>query len=294
MKIKVGIIGTGNIGTDLLVKCIKSDFIDPVAFVGRRESSDGIKKAKEYGVNVSYDGIDYFRGMSDKYCQVVFDCTNAVSAIENYKILKPSGIKIVDMTPARIGEMCVPVINDPEILLFRDNVNMVTCGGQASIPLLHQIAKLCPTNLEYVEIVSQISSKSAGIATRWNIDQYIHTTESAIKHFTGARNCKVILNLNPADPCVDMQTTMFIKADDLKFESLMEKLNERIKEVRSYVPGYELTMMPVLNEDGIIILSVKVKGAGDYLPSYAGNLDIINCAAIKVVKNFYEKRHSNQ
>jgi len=279
-KVKAAIIGTGNIGTDLLVKTLKSNTIDLTAFVGRRSDSNGIKKAMEMGVNTSIEGIDYFK--NNPLPDVVFDCTDASTAIENWSVFQQLGIKVIDLTPAKVGEMCVPIINRDTILI-NGNVNMITCGGQASIPILNLISTCC-SNLEYIEIVSQIASKSAGMATRVNIDQYIHTTEDAIRKFTNCNSCKVILNLNPADPCVDMQTTMFIKAGEVDFNTLQESLNERIKLVRQYVPYYELAMMPIINEDGILILSIRVKGAGDYLPSYAGNLDIINCAAINVAE----------
>ena len=280
-KIRAAIIGTGNIGTDLLIKTIKSNTIEPVAFVGRRVESDGICKANQRGIVTSIEGINFFKG-KQKICDVVFDCTDAFSAVENNDVFQTLGIKVVDMTPAKLGPMCVPIING-DIIKTSHNVNMITCGGQTSIPILNLISKCCK-NIDYIEIVSQIASKSAGMATRVNIDQYIHTTESAIKLFTGCFDCKVILNVNPAEPCVDMQTTMFVKGGDIDFDKLQESLNQRIKDVRAYVPFYEMVMMPIINEDGILILSIRVKGAGDYLPSYAGNLDIINCAAINVVE----------
>lgn len=279
-KTTVGIIGSGNIGTDLLIKTLRSKELEMAAFVGRRLDSDGIQKALALGVNISTEGLNYFT--NNPTIDVVFDCTDAFTAVKNWKIFERLGIRVIDMTPAKIGEMCIPIINGNSIR-NNQNVNMVTCGGQASIPILNLISECC-SNLEYIEIVSQIASKSAGIATRVNIDQYIHTTEDAIYKFTNCNNCKVILNLNPAEPCVDMQTTMFVKAGEVDFDKLQSTLNERIKMVRQYVPHYELVMMPIINEDGILILSVRVKGSGDYLPSYAGNLDIINCAAINVAE----------
>ena len=150
------------------------------------------------------------------------------------------------------------------------------------MPLLNLISKHCE-GLEYIEIVSQIASKSAGMATRLNIDNYIHTTERAIREFTGCNDCKVILNLNPAEPCVDMQTTMFIKSQKVNFEVLVEEIYKKIKELKTYIPHYELVLPPIINDD-ILVLSIKVRGTGDYLPEYAGNLDIINCAAIEVTK----------
>lgn len=281
MKIKVGILGTGNIGTDLLIKSIKSDFIEPVIFVGRRLDSDGIKLAKTKGIDVSTDSIEFFKN-NRNYCDVVFDCTDAFAAVNNYSVLKEQKIKVVDLTPSKLGDLCVPLIND-NLIVENDNVNMITCGGQASIPLLHLVSKYCD-ELEYIEIVSQIASKSAGMATRINIDEYIHTTESAIEKFTKAKDCKVILNLNPAEPCVDMQTTMFLKYKNINTQDLLTQIDNKIKEIKTYVPLYELISLPTLSDNDILILSVKVKGNGDYLPSYAGNLDIINCAAIKILE----------
>ena len=280
MKIKAAIIGTGNIGTDLLIKSTRSDIIEPVVFVGRRESSDGIQKAKSLGIKTSVEGIDFFLN-NPNYCDLVFDCTDAYSAIENYKVFSSQKIKTIDLTPAKIGELCVPLIND-DLIITNDNVNMITCGGQASIPLLHLVSKHCDS-LEYIEIVSQISSKSAGMATRINIDEYINTTEKAIVKFTKTKKCKEILNLNPAEPCVDMQTTMFLKYKNIDMTNLLEEFDKKIKSIKTYVPHYELISLPSLNDD-ILIISVKIKGSGDYLPAYAGNLDIINCAALKITE----------
>lgn len=281
--IKAGIIGTGNIGTDLLLKLIKTDFIEPVIFAGRRMDSNGIKLAQEKGIPVTDKGIEYF---IENCCvaDVVYDCTNAIDAKKHAKIFEEQGVKVIDLTPAKVGDLCVPTIN-PEAIKTRGNVNMITCGGQASTPLLNVISKHC--DLEYIEVVSQIASDSAGMATRLNIDNYIHTTERAISEFTGCNNCKVILNLNPAIPQVDMQTTLFIKAENIKFTSLNKDIYKTIKRLKEYIPHYELVMPPTINND-ILVLSIKVKGTGDYLPEYAGNLDIINCAAIEISKNLYE------
>lgn len=278
--IRIGIIGTGNIGTDLLLKVLKTDFLTPVIFCGRRMDSDGMSIAKAHNVPITDMGINYFI-QNPNVCDIVFDCTNAMDAIEHAKVFAEQNIKVIDLTPAKVGDLCVPSIN-AEIIKTDSNVNMITCGGQASLPLLHIISNNCE-KLEYVEVVSQISSKSAGMATRINIDNYIHTTESAIRKFTGVDKCKVILNLNPADPCVDMQTTMFIKFTNIDFETLIEQIYLKIKELKAYIPFYELIIPPTVNND-ILILSIKVKGAGDYLPEYAGNLDIINCAAIELTK----------
>jgi len=278
--IRAGIIGTGNIGTDLLIKILKTDFISPVIFAGRRMDSDGIRKANSMGVQTTDQGINYFIN-NPKCCEIVYDCTNSEDAKFHSSIFKKQGIKVIDLTPSKVGILCVPSINSNSVL-EEENVNMITCGGQASIPILYLISKHCE-KIEYAEVVSQISSSSAGISTRINIDSYVHTTEKAIKEFTGCHQCKVILNVNPAVPCVDMQTTMFLKASGLDFESLVEEMYKKIKEIREYIPHYELIIPPTVSED-VLLLSVKVKGSGDYLPEYAGNLDIINCAAIEVTK----------
>lgn len=281
MKIKVAILGTGNIGTDLLLKSLKRDFIEVVAFVGRRLDSDGMTIAKSKSVFVSDKGISYFID-NPNCCDVVFDCTSAEDAIQHADVFRQQGIKVIDLTPAKVGDMCVPDINS-EIILTDDNVNMVTCGGQASLPMLNLLSKYSK-GLEYIEVVSQIASNSAGMATRINIDNYIQTTQKAITKFTGCSNNKVILNLNPAIPHVDMQTTMFVKTREIDFDGLREKILDKIEELKTYVPYYELVMPPTMNSNGVVVMSIKVKGTGDYLPEYAGNLDIINCAAIKLTE----------
>jgi acetaldehyde dehydrogenase len=280
---KIGILGTGNIGTDLLIKLINLGYKN-IAFVGRRNNSEGIQKARSLNVVTSIDGIDFFKNNCDY--DVVFDCTNAFDAISHYSILKSLKIKVIDLTPAKLGEICVPIINGSDIKNY-DNVNMITCGGQASLPLINAICENVE-KVSYIEVVSQIASKSAGLSTRINIDNYIETTKYAINKFSNAENCKVILNVNPAEPCVDMQTTIFMKIDNLSkinFENINEKIYARLKLIKEYVPHYELVMPPMINENDILMLSIKVKGSGDYLPEYAGNLDIINCAAIKVLES---------
>ncbi len=278
---KVAILGTGNIGTDLLIKLDKLGYRD-LAFVGRRAESSNIVLAQSMGVETSSAGIEYFK--SSRHFDVVFDCTNAFDALENYTTLQSRGMKVIDMTPAKLGEICIPCINGKDFSEI-DNINMITCGGQASLPLIHAINQFTD-EIKYIEVVSQIASKSAGIATRINIDNYIETTEYAIKKFSKTKDCKVILNINPAEPCVDMQTTIFLdipNLDKIDFEKLVSNIYERIKSVREYVPYYELIIPPMINEQEILMLSVRVKGTGDYLPTYAGNLDIINCAAIKML-----------
>ena len=278
----VAILGTGNIGTDLLIKLSKLGYTN-LSFVGRREDSPNIQIAQKMGINTSSLGVKYF--LENSNFNVVFDCTNALDAKENYDILKNLGIKVIDLTPAKLGDICVPCINGND-LATKDNINMITCGGQASLPLINAISD-CTEQINYIEVVSQISSKSAGMSTRINIDNYIETTEYAVKSFSKTKECKVILNINPAEPCVDMQTTVFLEIpnlDKLDFEKIVSNVYTKLKEVKEYVPYYELIIPPMINEQEIMMLSVKVRGTGDFLPKYAGNLDIINCAAIKMLE----------
>lgn len=288
-KLNVGVLGTGNIGTDLLVKLSRLEFINKLVFVGRRSNSKGIEFVKnKFDVDVSIDGIDYFK--NNKF-DVVFDCTNANDAVEHSEIFKELGTYVIDLTPAKIGNFFIPVIN-PEDITITNNVNLITCGGQASIPIIALVSTLL--NVEYVEVVSQISSKSAGLSTRFNIDNYIETTENAIVKFSGVENCKAILNVNPAEPCVDMQTTIFFKTNDsLSDLSLINnEISNLSKKLNEYIPKYQINVPLSKVKDGIAAVNIKVEGSGDYLPSYAGNLDIINCAAIKALELIYEEYHN--
>jgi acetaldehyde dehydrogenase len=257
-KLNVGVLGTGNIGTDLLVKLSRLKFINELAFVGRRSNSKGIEFVKnKFDIVVSTDGIDYFK--NNKF-NVVFDCTNANDAIEHSQIFKELGIYVIDLTPAKIGNFFIPVIN-PEDISTTNNVNLVTCGGQASIPIIALVASLM--KVEYVEVVSQISSKSAGLSTRINIDNYIETTENAIMKFSGVENCKAILNVNPAEPCVDMQTTIFFKTNESLYElsSINDEINNLSKKLNEYIPKYQINVPLSKVKDGIAAVNIKVEGS---------------------------------
>ena len=282
MKLRVAIIGTGNIGTDLLLKLKNVEGVEVVGFIGRSSTSKTLDIAREKNVRVSCESIDFFI-KNQKFCDVVYDCTNSDDAIKHSEVFAQQEIKVIDLTPAKVGPFYVPGINS-DLIKTSKNVNMITCGGQASIPLLHTISRLCK-GVEYIEVVSQIASSSAGMATRINIDSYIETTRKAITEYTGCKNCKVILNLNPAIPQVCMQTTLFVKACTIEKDIILEHVTERVESIKKYIPKYELVLPPTVNDDGILMSCVKVKGAGDYLPAYAGNLDIINCAAIEAMKD---------
>jgi len=217
---------------------------------------------------------------------LVFDATSAQDHYQNSKIFKELGLIAIDLTPSRVGKMCIPAVNMDECL-NEDNLNMVTCGGQASIPLAYAIASV-NKDIDYIETISSISSRSAGPATRINLDEYLQTTESGIKSFSGSHRSKAILNLNPALPCVDMQTTVFAKLNDPDMAATTEAIHKMVAKLQTYIPGYQLILEPML-ENGRLATMVRVRGLGDYLPSFAGNLDIINCAAIAAAEAFAKK-----
>jgi len=281
-KLKVAIIGSGNIGTDLLIKVLRSPYLECGVFISRNLSSAGMLKALSFGIPVSAEGIDYIVN-NPECCDLVFDATSAKSHLEHAPILRKLNKRVIDLTPAKIGLMSVPSVNLAESLT-EFNVNMVTCGGQASIPVAYAIGQT-QTDVEYIEVVSSIASRSAGPATRQNIDEYIKTTEDGLREFSGATRTKAILNLNPAEPCVDMQTTIFAKVKNPDIPKLSEVLLRQVENIRKYVPGYEIILGPIL-ENGRIVVMARVRGRGDYLPAYAGNLDIINCAAITLAEGY--------
>jgi len=284
-KLKVGILGSGNIGTDLLIKILRSDILECTIFVGRNLSSSGMRKASNLGIRVSDQSINAFKN-NPKICDLVFDATSAASHKKHAAVFKELGMKVIDMTPSQIGQMCIPVINIKECLKY-DNVNMVTCGGQASIPIATVLKKEVP-EIEYIEVISTIASRSAGLGTRANIDEYIYTTQRCLKEMSGCDNVKIILNLNPAVPCIDMQTTIYAQVKDCDIEKLKKSVDNVVKQMQQYIPGYQMVIAPIFENNRIMVM-IRVKGLGDYLPSYAGNLDIINCAAIELAEKIAKK-----
>ena len=281
-KIKVAVLGSGNIGTDLLVKILRSPYLDCGVFIGRNLASPGMLKAQNLGVRVSDNSISYIE-KNPECCDIVFDATSAKDHKRHAPILAELGKIVIDLTPAQVGVLCVPSVNLAECLNAK-NVNMITCGGQASIPIAYAIGQT-QKNIDYIEVVSTIASRSAGPATRQNLDEYIHTTELGVKKFSGAQRTKAILNLNPAQPCINMQTTILAKVEKPDLNALIPVLNSIVANVKEYVPGYELIIGPTF-ENGRIVVMIRVTGLGDYLPAYAGNLDIINCAAIAMAEEF--------
>jgi len=285
-KVKVAILGSGNIGTDLLIKILRSSLLECSLFIGRNLGSPGMMKANSLGVRISDKSIEAIVREPD--CgELVFDATSALDAGQHWSILKKMGKTVIDLTPAKLGKLCVPAVNLNDCL-GQQNINMVTCGGQATIPVASQIAKI-HGDVEYIEIVSSIASRSAGPATRLNIDEYVETTERALAAFTGCRKTKAILVLNPAEPCIDMQTTIFAKIKDPDIPKLRAAVMQITESVRQYVPGYRLLLPPTRDNDRVVTM-IKVQGLGDYLPKFAGNLDIINCAAIAAAEEFAKKQ----
>jgi len=285
-KLKVAVLGSGLIGTDLLVKIRRSPYLECTLFVGRNLQSRGMTKAVSLGVAISDQSIDAIVNKPD-CCDLVFDATSAGGHKLHAPILEQLGKLAIDLTPAKIGGMCIPAVNLHDCLEYK-NVNMVTCGGQASIPLAYVIGKI-HKEVEYIEVVSTIASRSAGPATRANLDEYIETTEKGLKTFSKANKTKAILILNPAQPCINMQTTVFAKVKDPDINALRVPIENIVNAIKKYVPGYELIVPPTLENDRIMIM-VRVQGLGDFLPSYAGNLDIINCAAIAMAEEYAKTR----
>jgi acetaldehyde dehydrogenase (acetylating) len=281
-KVRVAILGSGNIGSDLLVKVQASELLECTLFVGRNLDSAGLTRAASMGVPISDRSIDAVAEAAARI-DLVFDATSALSHAHHWEVLEALGKKAIDLTPSNIGHMCVPAVNIEQCLAY-DNVNMVTCGGQATVPVAHAISLVHP-EVTYVEVVSMIASKSAGPATRLNLDEYIGTTERALTQFTGAPRTKAILNLNPAQPPVDMQATVYALIPEPDIDAITASVVAMIESIQKYVPGYELIVPPTV-ENGRVVVMMRVRGRGDYLPAYAGNLDIINCAAVEMAEAY--------
>ncbi len=279
-RLRVAILGSGNIGSDLLSKVMTSDLLECTLFIGRNLTSKGMVRAVSMGIPVSDKSIEALVADPD-ICDLVFDATSALSHTRHAAILKEMGRSVIDLTPSNLGRMCVPAVNLDDCLT-EQNVNMVTCGGQGSIPLAKVISEVCG-GVRYIETISQIASRSAGPATRVNIDEYIGTTERGIREFTGCPRTKAILNLNPAHPPVNMQVTVLALVDEPDLDRLVPAIDDMVERIQAYVPGYRVIVPPIL-ENGRLAMMVGVRGRGDYLPAYAGNLDIINCAAIAVAE----------
>ncbi|MEA4914486.1 MAG: acetaldehyde dehydrogenase (acetylating) [Christensenella sp.] len=275
-KIKVAVIGPGNIGSDLMYKILRSPVLEMALMTGIVES-EGIRRAAGLGIPVSTRGVAAV--VENPEIKIAFDATSA-SAHEKFDApaLAKAGIVAIDLTPAAVGPYCVPCVN-LEQLMHEPNVNMVTCGGQATIPIIHAVHSVA--GVEYAEIVAAISSRSAGPGTRANMDEFTETTSRAIEVVGKAKKGKAIIVLNPADPPIHMTDTVMIRVGDtsVPFESIRDSILSIVSEVQRYVPGYRLRVPPQMDGDKVSVV-VQVQGQGDFLPTFAGNLDIINAAAI--------------
>lgn len=288
MKKRVSIIGSGNIGSDLLVKFMRNENFVVHSFIGHNENSKGILfcKNKYPEVTTSTDSIEFVKKHHDEI-DVLVDCTNAKQHIKFNQFYKECAFKVIDMTPSKIGLLTIPDLIDKQDIHDKQNFNLISCGGQTSIPVAHTLSNFIP-GIKYLEVVSSISSKSAGPATRNNLDEYIETTELGLSRFTGLDRefIKVILIVNPAIPEIDMQTSIYLKTKaEINISEVTKNLDETIRRVNNYVPGYRV-VVPLTYVGDKYIVSVKVSGCGDFLPSYAGNLDIINCACIRLAEKF--------
>ncbi|MEJ2632743.1 MAG: acetaldehyde dehydrogenase (acetylating) [Acidihalobacter sp.] len=289
MKIRAALVGSGNIGTDLLYKALRSDWIEPVWMVGIDAKSDGLARARELGLKTTHEGIDgLLPHIEEDGIQVAFDATSAYAHADNSAKLQAKGVLVIDLTPAAIGPYCVPPVNLKEHVGKQEsNVNMVTCGGQATIPMVAAVSRVQP--VDYAEIVATVSSRSAGPGTRKNIDEFTRTTSGAVEKVGGARKGKAIIILNPAEPPLIMRDTVYcLTAGEPDREAITESVQRMVAEVQKYVPGYRLKNGPLFDGNRVSMF-LEVEGLGDYLPKYAGNLDIMTAAALRTAEMFAEE-----
>ncbi|WP_025917327.1 acetaldehyde dehydrogenase (acetylating) [Herminiimonas sp. CN] len=288
-KIKCALIGPGNIGTDLLYKLKRSPVLEPVWMVGIDPASDGLTRARELGLKTTADGVDgLLPHVAADGIQIAFDATSAYVHAENSRKLNELGVMMIDLTPAAIGPYCVPPVNLAEHVGKGEmNVNMVTCGGQATIPMVAAVSRV--QKVPYAEIVATVSSRSAGPGTRKNIDEFTRTTAGAIEKVGGADKGKAIIIINPAEPPMIMRDTVHcLTADEPDQAAITASVHAMIAEVQKYVPGYKLVNGPVFDGKRVSIF-MEVEGLGDYLPRYAGNLDIMTAAAARTAEMFAEE-----
>jgi acetaldehyde/propanal dehydrogenase len=288
-KIKCALIGPGNIGTDLLYKLKRSPYLEPAWMVGIDPESEGLKRAAEMGLKVTAEGVDgLLPHVLEDNIQIAFDATSAYVHAENSRKLNELGVLMIDLTPAAIGPYCVPPVNLAEHVGKREmNVNMVTCGGQATIPMVAAVSRV--QKVKYGEIVATVSSKSAGPGTRKNIDEFTRTTAGAVEKVGGAEKGKAIIIINPAEPPLIMRDTVHCLTEtEPQRDAIVESIHAMIKEVQKYVPGYRLVNGPVFDGNRVSVF-LEVQGLGDFLPTYAGNLDIMTAAGARTAEMFAEE-----
>ena len=277
------IVGSGNIGTDLMYKLLRSDVLEPRYMIGIDPASEGLALARKAGIEASPDGVDWLLAQADRP-DIVFDATSAYVHVRNAPRYREAGIRAVDLTPAARGPYVIPAVNLTEHL-DAWNVNMVTCGGQATIPMVAAVSRVVP--VPYAEIVASVASKSAGPGTRQNIDEFTRTTAKAVEVLGGAERGKAIIILNPAEPPLIMRDTIYCQIPaDADQDAITASIADMVQAVQGYVPGYRLTVAPqfgaAANGTPRVAIFLEVEGAGDYLPPYSGNLDIMTAAATRV------------
>lgn len=285
-KVTAAIVGPGNIGTDLLYKLLRSDLIEPRWMIGVDPASEGLELARRLGLESTHEGVDWLLKQDD-LPELIFEATSAYVHREYAPRYAEAGIRAIDLTPAAVGPAVIPPVNGEEHVAA-DNVNMITCGGQATIPMVYAVSRVAP--VPYAEIVASVSSASAGPGTRANIDEFTRTTSAGVETIGGAERGKAIIILNPADPPMIMRDTIFCAvAPDADREAISESVVRMARQVQEYVPGYRLLQEPQFDDASAATLGrtkvsifVEVEGAGDYLPPYAGNLDIMTAAATRV------------
>ena len=287
-KLKIGLIGPGNIGRDLLVKVLRSEVLEPALVINVFEST-GIQFAREHGIDTSIEGIKGLEPYND--IDLVFDCTSATSHLEHAPILAKKGIFALDLTPAAVGPYCVPAVNLTEELLELPNLNLVTCAGQAIVPILSAINSV--KHVEYAELIASLASKSAGPGTRANIDEFTQTTRQAMVKAGGADKAKAIIILNPAEPPINMRNTLHAKVNDPDMDKITQAVHDMVQKIQVYVPGFKTVLEPIY-KDGVVTTMIEVTGRGDYLPTYAGNLDIITSAAVHIAERYAEKKYGGK
>jgi len=288
-KIRCALIGSGNIGTDLIYKIQRSPVLEPVWMVGIDASSEGLQRARDMGLKTTADGVDgLLEHVEADGIQIAFDATSAYVHAENSRKLNALGVLMIDLTPAAIGPLCVPPVNLREHADKREmNVNMISCAGQATIPIVHAVSRIQP--VAYAEIVASLASRSIGPGTRANLDEFTYTTSSAIEKVGGARKGKALCIINPADPPMLMRNTIQCLCDDEPDQArISESILEMIREVQKYVPGYTLVNGPLFDGKRVAVF-MQVAGLGDYLPTYAGNLDIMTAAACRTAEMFAQE-----
>ena len=282
-SLRVAIIGTGNIGTDLMLKIERSPLLTLVGVAGIDPESDGMRLARSHGHLVSDRGLAGLLELTTDI-DLAFDATSARSHAEHARLLSANGIRSVDLTPAAMGPAIVPPVNLPGTADAME-INLITCGAQATIPVVAAVRQIA--ELPYAETVSTISSRSAGPGTRNNIDEFTTATARGLEAIGGAQQAKAIIILNPAEPPVTMRNTIYLEVGDVDPDLLASTVDAAVGDIASYVPGYHLVTAPRL-ADGVATVMVEVTGAGDYLPTYAGNLDIMTAAAVRVAEFYAE------